>query len=71
VGLPFYAMRNLVRNIFNRSTNDRVFGFVTPQMIRERTIELAMRKGRSANCVLKSDWERAKRELLGGGGSDQ
>ena len=34
-------------------------------MVRERAIELALINGRSAQEVLKSDWDQAKRELTG------
>ncbi len=33
------------------------------KLARERAVELAYRKGRSAQDVSKSDWEQAKREL--------
>jgi hypothetical protein len=45
-------------------------GTATPQMVRERAIELAIINGRSAQDVSKSDWEQAKRELTGDSDSD-
>lgn len=38
-------------------------GTVTPEMVQERAVELAVINGRSAKEVSKSDWEEAKREL--------
>ena len=38
---------------------------MTPQMVRERAIELALINGRSAKDVSATDWEQAKRELTG------
>jgi hypothetical protein len=40
-------------------------GTVTRKMVRTRATELALINGRSAQEVLKSDWEQAKRELTG------
>jgi hypothetical protein len=40
-------------------------GTVTRKMVRERAVELAVINGRTAQEVLKSDWEQAKRELMG------
>jgi hypothetical protein len=40
-------------------------GTVTRGMVRERAVELAVIDGRSAQEVLKADWEQAKRELTG------
>jgi hypothetical protein len=40
-------------------------GTVTPRMVRERAVELAVINGRSPQDVSKSDWEQAKRELTG------
>ena len=45
--------------------NSTGLGSVTPAMVRERAIELAVISGRSATEVSKSDWEQAKRELTG------
>lgn len=41
-------------------------GSVTRGMVRERAIELAAINGHSLQDVSKSDWEQAKRELMGG-----
>lgn len=38
---------------------------VTPCMVRARTVELAIRAGRSALEIRQRDYERAKRELTG------
>jgi hypothetical protein len=43
--------------------NSGAFGKPTHKMLRERAVELAMIKGRSAQDVSKSDWEEAKRDL--------
>ena len=40
-------------------------GTVTRKMVRERAVELAVINGRAETDVLKSDWDRAKRELTG------
>ena len=40
-------------------------GTVTRKMVRERATELALINGRSAQDVLATDWEQAKRELTG------
>lgn len=40
-------------------------GTVTRTMVRERAAELAVINGRSAQDASKSDWEQAKRELMG------
>jgi hypothetical protein len=45
--------------------NSAGIGTVTPQMVRERAVELAVINGRSAKDVSKSDREQAKRELTG------
>jgi len=45
--------------------NSAGIGTVTPQMVRERAIELAVINGRSAHDVSKSDLDEAKRELTG------
>ena len=41
------------------------FPLVTPHMVRSRTVELAIRAGRSSMEIRQSDYERAKRELTG------
>lgn len=38
---------------------------VTPDMVRSRTVELALSAGRSALEIRQLDYERAKRELTG------
>ncbi len=40
-------------------------GTVTREMVLARARELALINGRSAHHVLESDWEQARRELLG------
>src|SRR5580704_15040853 len=45
--------------------NSAGIGTVTRKMVRERAVELAVINGRSAQEVSKSDWEQAKRELIG------
>lgn len=37
----------------------------TPQMVRSRTVEIAVRAGRSPIEIRQSDYEQAKRELTG------
>jgi hypothetical protein len=50
--------------------NSAGIGTVTPEMVRERAVELAVINGRSAQEVSKSDWEQAKRELTGDSDTD-
>jgi len=45
--------------------NSTGMGTVSRKMVRERTVELAVINGRSAQETSKSDWEQAKRELSG------
>ncbi len=45
--------------------NSAGLGTVTRRMVRERAVELALVNGRSAQQVLKADWEQAKWELTG------
>jgi len=40
-------------------------GTVTRSMVERRAIELAVINGRSADNLLQSDWQQAKRELTG------
>ena len=40
-------------------------GAVTRQMLRNRAVDLSVINGRSAQDVVQSDWEQAKRELTG------
>ena len=40
-------------------------GTITPEMVQARAQEIAIINGRSANSVLKSDWDEAYRELTG------
>jgi hypothetical protein len=47
------------------SENSAGIGTVTPEMVRERAIELAVINGRSAQEVSALDLEQAKRELTG------
>lgn len=48
-----------------------MFPPVTPQMVRSRTVELAIGAGRSPLEIRQSDYERAKRELTGETDSDR
>jgi hypothetical protein len=50
--------------------NSAGIGTVTPEMVRERAVELALINGRTALEVSKSDWEQARRELTGGPDTD-
>ncbi len=45
--------------------NSAGIGTVTREMVKARARELAVINGRSAQEVLKSDWDQAKRELTG------
>lgn len=45
--------------------NSAGIGTVTRKMVRERSVELAVIDGRSAQEVSSSDWEQAKREMTG------
>jgi hypothetical protein len=45
--------------------NSAGIGTVTPKMVRERAVELAVINGRSLREVSESDWEQAKSELTG------
>jgi len=45
--------------------HSRGIGTVTRHMVQARARELALINGRSVNQVSPSDWEQAKRELLG------
>jgi hypothetical protein len=45
--------------------NSAGIGTVTEKMIEKRAVELAIINGRLAQEVSKSDWEQAKRELMG------
>jgi hypothetical protein len=47
------------------SLTDDLLGRATRKMVRERAVELAEAQGRTAQEVSKSDWEAAKRELVG------
>ena len=50
--------------------NSAGLGTVTSKMVRERANELAVINGRTAQEVSRSDWDQAKRELLGELNSD-
>lgn len=45
--------------------NSTGLGTVTRGMLRDRAVELARINGRSAHDVAKTDWDQAKRELMG------
>src|SRR4051794_40385515 len=46
--------------------NSAGVGTVTRSMVRSRAAEIAVINGRSADNILESDWQQAKRELTGG-----
>jgi hypothetical protein len=50
--------------------NSAGIGTVSREMVRQRAVELAVINGRSAQDVSKSDWDQAKRELMGGADID-
>lgn len=52
------------------SDNGVGVGTVTRAMVKERAVELALIRGRSAGEVSQVDWEQAKCELTGGSDSD-
>jgi hypothetical protein len=45
-------------------------GTVSREMVRQRAVELAVINGRTAKEVSKSDWDQAKRELMGQADAD-
>src|SRR5580693_4475234 len=45
-------------------------GTVSREMVRQRAVELAVINGRSSKEVSKSDWDQAKRELVGQADTD-
>ena len=45
--------------------NSAGIGTVSRKIVRQRAVELAVINGRSAQDVSKSDWDLAKRELMG------
>ena len=47
------------------TVNSAGLGTVTRKMVKDRAVELALIDGRTAQEVLPSDWEQAKRELTG------
>ena len=49
----------------NLTENFAGIGTVTPKMVHERAVELALISGHSAQDVSETDWEQAKRELTG------
>lgn len=62
-------MDNLITN-GQMSENGAGVGTVTRAMVKERAVELALIRGRSAGEVSQTDWEQAKRELTGGSQTD-
>jgi hypothetical protein len=50
--------------------NSAGIGSVSREMVRQRAMELAVINGRSKEEVSKSDWEQARRELLGESDTD-
>lgn len=58
----------MIKNFSNDGDSGELpttFPLVTPQMVRSRTVELAISAGRSAIEIRQIDYERAKRELTG------
>jgi hypothetical protein len=51
--------------------NSAGIGTVSREMVLQRAIELSAINGRSKQEVSKSDWEQAKRELLGKSDTDE
>jgi hypothetical protein len=47
------------------TANSAGIGTVTRKMVHERSVELAVIDGRSAQEVSSSDWEQAKRDMTG------
>jgi hypothetical protein len=62
-------MKNLLKN-GHMTENGNGIGTVTPGMVRQRAVELAMINGRTAAEVSTADWDEAKRELTGGSYAD-
>jgi hypothetical protein len=62
-------MKNLLKN-GHMTENGTGIGTVTPGMVRQRAVELAMINGRTAAEVSTADWDEAKRELTGGSHAD-
>lgn len=62
-------MKNLLKN-GHMTENGTGIGTVTPGMVRQRAVELAMINGRTAAEVSTADWDEAKRELTGGSYAD-
>lgn len=52
-------------NIPRHNSFSAMFPLVTPNMVRSRTVELAILAGRRCSEIRQSDYERAKRELTG------
>lgn len=64
-------MNHEIKNLGNSAGPPGVFPPVTPQMVRSRTVELAIGAGRSSFEIRQRDYERAKRELTGETDSDR
>lgn len=61
--VPYYVlMNNDLSSISEFSTGNPQ---VTPDMVRSRTVELALNAGRSSMEISQRDYEQAKRELTG------
>ena len=60
--LTFGAMNNNLSSVSEFPTN---LPQVTPHMVRMRTVELALKAGRSSMEIRQRDYEQAKRELTG------
>jgi hypothetical protein len=60
------SMEGNPNTIGNLTKNFVGMGTVTPEMVQNRAVELALINGRTAQNVSKLDWEQAKRELTGG-----
>ena len=64
-------MNHEIDNFANPAGTPGVFPSVTLQMVRSRTVELAIGAGRSPIEISQHDYERAKRELTGETDSDR
>jgi hypothetical protein len=62
-------MKNLLKDGYIAENANGV-GTVTPAMVRQRALELAIINGRSASNISRNDWDQAKREMTGGSDTD-
>ncbi len=61
--MSFKYMTDDLPNDSDYNDNSADLVMVTREMVRERTVKLAVRNGRSAQEVWASDWEQAVAEL--------